>query len=79
MVIFKFSYLLPCITAPACQPETVGGGMAIRLGSARREIRHLKLKPQKKSFKGKKKSARRETIHFFCFFNAATSLGSSLL
>ena len=34
-----YFYLLPCTTAPACQPEAVGLGMAIRVGSARREIK----------------------------------------
>ena len=37
MVIFQFSYLLACTTAPACQPEAIGRGMAIKVGSARRE------------------------------------------
>ena len=35
---FQFSYLMPCTTAPTCQPEAVGWGMATRVGSARREI-----------------------------------------
>ena len=42
MVIFQIYYLLPCTTAPACQPEIVGQGMAIRVGSSRREIIKLK-------------------------------------
>ena len=42
MVVFQFSYLLTCTTEPACQPEALGQGMAIRGGSARREIRKLK-------------------------------------
>ena len=42
MVIFQFSYLLPRTTTPTCQPEAVGQGMAIRVGSERREIRKLK-------------------------------------
>ena len=31
-------YLLPCTTTPTCQPEAVCLGMAIRVGSGRREI-----------------------------------------
>ena len=41
-VIFQFSYLLPFSTMPACQPKAVGQGMAIRVGSARKDIRKLK-------------------------------------
>ena len=38
MVIFQFSYLLPCTTRPACQPEAIGWGMAIKVGSKFRRI-----------------------------------------
>ena len=34
----SFCYRPSYITAPACQPEAIGQGMAINLGSARREI-----------------------------------------
>ena len=37
-----------CTTGPACQPEDIGRGMAIRVGSARREIRKLKYNPDGK-------------------------------
>ena len=34
-------YLLPCTTAPTCQPEAAGQGIAIMVCSARREIKNI--------------------------------------